>query len=63
MTRASVKQRALAAVAALPDDATFEDAMERLYFLAKVEHGLSQANAGELIPHDEVEARFASDAP
>ena len=49
--------------AALPDDATFEDAMERLYFLAKVEHGLSQANAGELIPHDEVEARFASDVP
>ena len=58
MAHASVKQRALEAVAALPDNATFEDAMERLYFLAKVEHGLSEANAGRLIPHDEVEARF-----
>ena len=63
MTHANAKQRALDAVAALPEDATFEDAMERLYFLAKVEKGLAQADAGELIPHDEVEARFASDAP
>ena len=47
----------------LPADASVEDAMERLYFLAKVEKGLAQADAGELIPHDEVEARFASDAP
>ena len=62
MTHASVKQRALEAVATLPEDATFEDAMERLYFLAKVEQGLAQADAGELIPHDEVEARFASSA-
>jgi len=63
MTHANAKQRALDAVATLPEDATFEDAMERLYFLAKVEKGLAQADAGELIPHDEVEARFASDAP
>ncbi len=63
MTHANAKQRALDAVATLPEDATFEDAMERLYFLAKVEKGLAPADAGELIPHDEVEARFASDAP
>jgi predicted transcriptional regulator len=61
MTHSSVKQRALEAVATLPEDATFEDAMDRLYFLAKVERGLAQADAGELIPHDEVEARFAAE--
>ncbi len=61
MTHASVKQRALDAVATLPEDATFEDAMDRLYFLAKIERGMAQAEAGELIAHDEVEARFGSD--
>lgn len=61
MTHSSVKQRALEAVATLPEDATFEDAMDRLYFLAKVERGLAQADAGELIPHDEVEARLAAE--
>ena len=58
MTHANAKQRALDAVATLPEDATFEDAMERLYFLAKVEKGLAQADAGELIPHDEVDAHW-----
>ena len=41
----------------LPDDATFEDAIERLYFLAKVERGLQQSE-GETIPHEEIKARF-----
>jgi hypothetical protein len=41
----------------LPDDATFEDAMERLYFLAKVERGLEQSE-GETISHEEIKARF-----
>ena len=41
----------------LPDDATVEDAMERLYFLAKVERGLEQSD-GETIPHEEIKARF-----
>jgi hypothetical protein len=35
------KQRALEVIEALPDDATLEDAIERLCFLAKVEEGLS----------------------
>ncbi len=44
--RLKVKERVLDAVRGMPDDATVEDAMERLYFLAKVEEGLRQANAG-----------------
>jgi predicted transcriptional regulator len=35
-----------------------EDAMERLYFLAKIERGLEQSEAGETISHDEIKARF-----
>ena len=40
-----------------PDDATVEDAMERLYFLAKIERGLEQSD-GETIAHEEIKARF-----
>jgi predicted transcriptional regulator len=54
----TVKQRALEAVRSLPESATFEDVMERLLFLAKIERGLAQADAGQLIPHDQVKARY-----
>jgi len=39
----TAKEKAVQAVQALPDDASIEDAMERLFLLAKVEKGL-QAN-------------------
>jgi predicted transcriptional regulator len=42
----------------LPDDATVEDAMERLYFLAKVERGLEQSEAGQGVSHEDVKKRF-----
>jgi predicted transcriptional regulator len=54
----SVKQRVLEAVAALPADATIEDAMERLYFLAKIQRGLEQADAGDTITHEEAKKRL-----
>lgn len=54
----TVKEQALKAVAALPETATFEDVMERLLFISKVERGLADANAGKLIPHEQVKARF-----
>lgn len=37
----TTKQKVIKAVQALPEDASIEDAMERLLFLAKVEKGLS----------------------
>jgi len=43
----------------LPADATIEDAIERLVFLAKVERGLAQVTAGQGIPHDEIVKRFS----
>ena len=47
----TVKQKILQAVERLPDTATLEDAIERLCFLAKVEEGLRQSDAGETVPH------------
>ncbi len=43
----------------LPDEASIEDAMERLLFLSKVERGLYQADAGNTISHAQVKERMA----
>jgi predicted transcriptional regulator len=58
VTSPSVKERLLEVVRQLPPDATIEDAMERLYFLAKIDRGLAEADAGKTMAHDEVKARF-----
>ena len=52
------KQRAIDAIKTLPEQATIEDAIERLCFIAKIEEGLRQSDAEQLIPHDEVKRRF-----
>ena len=46
------------AVDNLPADATVEEAMERLLFLAKIEQGLAQADAGNTISHEEARKRL-----
>lgn len=58
MEAPQVKSEIVRAIQELPEDATVEDAIERLYFLAKVERGLEQSEAGETISHDEIKARF-----
>ena len=42
----------------LPADASVDDAIERLVFLAKIEEGLAQLDRGEGIPHDEAKRRL-----
>jgi len=53
------KDKVIQAVQNLPDDASIEDAMERLFFLAKIERGLQQADAGLTIPHAQIKERMA----
>jgi predicted transcriptional regulator len=55
---ATPKQKALEAIERLPADATYEDAMERLYFLAKVERGLAAADHGDVVSHEEARRRL-----
>ncbi len=55
----TTKQQILKALEELPDDAGVEDALERLYLLYKVEAGIRQADAGELISQDEARERMA----
>jgi hypothetical protein len=47
MNRSNSKEQILKLVQELPDDATVEDAMDRLYLLLKVERGLAQADLGK----------------
>jgi hypothetical protein len=52
------KQRALDAVRRLPEDATVEDAIERLCFIAKVQKGIRELDAGEGISHEDAKRRI-----
>jgi hypothetical protein len=54
MPTPTARERILEALQDLPEDATFDDAIERLVFLAKIEAGLVELDAGKGIPHDEV---------
>ena len=56
----SEKQRAIEAIQALPNQATIADAIERLCFIAKVEEGLRQSNARQLVTQNEIKQQFLS---
>jgi predicted transcriptional regulator len=58
MPQPKVKEKVLDAVRSLPEDATVEDVMERLYFLAKVEEGLRQIDAGQTVDLEEARRRI-----
>lgn len=59
MTEPALKDKILSALEQLPPEATLEDAIERLCFLAKIERGLAQADAGPVIPHEEIVRRYS----
>ena len=53
------KQQMVKAIEELPDDANIVDALERLYLLYKIDRGIKQADAGELISQEESRQRMA----
>jgi len=58
---AAAKDLLREAVEHVPEDATIEDVMERLYFLAKVARGIDAADHGDVVPHEEIEREFLSE--
>ncbi|MGI9174080.1 MAG: hypothetical protein ACR2GR_02005 [Rhodothermales bacterium] len=58
MTEATAKDCVLRAVEEMPSDVTFEDIMERVYLLQKVERGREQIAAGEGILHEEAQRQI-----
>ncbi len=54
----TTKQEIMKALGDLPDDASLEDAMERLYLLYKIERGLAQADTGQKVSQEEARRRM-----
>ena len=53
------KQQILKAIEDLPEHATVEDALERLYLLYKIDKGIKQADSGELLSQAEARQRMS----
>ncbi len=58
MVTRTPREQILDALQDLPTDATFDDAIERLVLLAKIDAGLAELDRGKGIPHDEVKRRL-----
>jgi predicted transcriptional regulator len=58
MATRSPREQILDALQDLPDDASFDDAIERLVFLAKIDAGLAELDQGKRIAHEEVKRRL-----
>ena len=54
----TTRDQVLEVIKNLPHETSVEEAMERLYFLANIEAGLRQAEAGQVLSHEEVKRRL-----
>ena len=59
MATPTSREQIMEALQALPTDATFDDAIERLIFLAKIDAGLGELDQGKGVPHDEVKRQLS----
>jgi predicted transcriptional regulator len=55
---ASPKQAVLEMIERLPDDASLENIQNHVFVLQKIERGLDDAEAGRVLPQEEVEKRL-----
>lgn len=58
MENVKVKNEAKRLVEELPEDATWDDLMYRIYVRQSIETGLRDSEAGRVVSVDEVRARF-----
>ena len=54
----NIKTRVFETLESLPDDATWDDVMYRLYVRQKIEAGLKDVEEGNTLSNDEVRKRF-----
>ncbi|OHB98774.1 MAG: hypothetical protein A2W74_03040 [Planctomycetes bacterium RIFCSPLOWO2_12_38_17] len=52
------KEKIINSLRDLPEKTTVEEAMERLYLLAKIEKGIKQADEGECVSHEEAKEKM-----
>ena len=53
-SRMSSKDKILSVIQALPEDVSVDEAIDRLYLLSKIERGIREADAGDVVDHDAV---------
>lgn len=58
MITPTAKQEALKLIETLPEDASFEEIQYHLYVRQKIEAGLRDVEAGNVLSHEEVERRM-----
>ncbi len=55
---ATIREEAQRIIQKLPDEASWDDVMYKIYVRKKIDAGVEAADAGKLIPHDQVKQRF-----
>jgi predicted transcriptional regulator len=55
----SIKEEVIRLIQDLPDNATIDDIMYKLYVRTKIEAGLKELDEGKGIPHNEAMERIA----
>ncbi len=58
MTATNIKEAACKLIEQLPDDVSWDELAYRIEVRASIERGLAAAEAGRLIPHEEVKKHF-----
>jgi hypothetical protein len=53
------KAEIIASLQKLPEHATVDDAMERLYVMARLELARAESEAGQAVPHEDVMREMA----
>ncbi|MDZ4850645.1 MAG: hypothetical protein SGI77_15270 [Pirellulaceae bacterium] len=48
----TTKEKAISLIQTLEDDVSLDDLIDRLYLLRKIELGIAQVNAGDVMEHD-----------
>lgn len=54
MPDTSLKQKVIDSIEKLPENASLDDIIERIYFIHKIEVGLKQSEQGDVISHKDV---------
>jgi predicted transcriptional regulator len=56
----TTKEKAINTIKRLPEDATWEDIQERIFFIAGVEKGFKEIDEGKGIPHEKIKKELNS---
>ena len=54
----TVKEQALSAISMLPENASIDDALDKILFLKKIDQGLKDIEEGRFISHEELKKKF-----